>query len=100
MTAKEAIKQIKVLYEGIQSWLRIPNINNSAKDGFARDCESLHMAIEALEKQVLKKPEAYYDGYADWYPVWEFQCPCCERDVEDGEHHCICGQAIDWSDEE
>ena len=58
-------------------------------------------AIEALEKQIPKKPDEYYDGYADGYPVIEFKCPNCGAELEaDFDHHCRCGQSIDWSEVE
>ena len=60
------------------------------------------LAIEALEKQIPKKPDVYSDGYADGYEVWEEHCPNCEYDF-DGHNpsYCPrCGQAIDWSEEE
>lgn len=60
----------------------------------------IHTVREALEKQIPKKPEEYWDGYADGYPVIEYQCPCCGRDIDDTDHHCVCGQTIDWSEEE
>ena len=47
------------------------------------------MAIEALEKQIPKKPKMPLDAY--WI------CPICSRKVEHPYEHCTsCGQAIDW----
>lgn len=71
------------------------------------DCVSLKCTVgciwfiikNALDKQMPKKPDAYYDGYYDGYPVWEYKCPCCGRDIDDTDHHCVCGQTIDWSEE-
>ena len=66
--------------------------------------ELMNITIEALEKQIPKKPiyweEQYYDS-----PVpndnWGYECPCCgNQDIDYPEHHCICGQALDWSEEE
>lgn len=60
--------------------------------------DAINMAIEALEKQIPKKPiireaEDYF-GYTE-YVI----CPNCEK-VEFGhEHPCfcrLCGQAINW----
>ena len=57
------------------------------------DLEAINKAIEALEKQIPKKP---YDTV---------HCPLCKIEVElqpiDTEQvtYCLhCGQAIDWSD--
>lgn len=61
---------------------------------------ALNMSIEALEKQILKKPLIWENKYYD-SPVpnddWGYECPCCgNRDIDYPEHHCICGQALDW----
>ena len=62
--------------------------------------EAVTMASKALEKQIPKKPEESYDGYADGNPVIDYHCPNCYREVDEDEleHHCECGQALDWSD--
>lgn len=57
-------------------------------------------AIKALELCSKKKPDKYYDGYYDGFPAWEYKCPNCGREVDDTDHHCECGQAIDWSEVE
>lgn len=56
-------------------------------------------AVEALEKQIPKKPcniktapNHAYSTYGD--------CPCCNEEAFEYQHCCIyCGQALDWSDE-
>ena len=54
--------------------------------------EAMKLAIEALEKQIPKKP--YWE-----YGVWH--CKSCGLDVFRDDSFCpICGQAIDWSDDE
>ena len=62
------------------------------------------VAIVALEKQLPKKPRAEYDGYADGAPVYDlYYCPLCDALLEDYDnepHHCVCGQALDWSEVE
>ena len=69
------------------------------------------MAIEALEKQIPKKPKrvdknSVFDGN------WKMICPCCgatlmKRITTECESrpihynmtkHCKCGQALDWSE--
>ena len=56
--------------------------------------EALTIAINALEKQIPKKPKT-----DDRYVM--YICPCC-NDFIKVSHNCCqnCGQAIDWSDEE
>ena len=61
--------------------------------------KAINVAEEALEKQIKKKPYPYYDGYHDGLPAWEYKCPNCGREVDDTDHHCECGQAIDWNED-
>ena len=97
MTNKEAIERIK-----------IHNEHHSQQERFAiYITEALNMAIEALEKQIPKKPkEKEENQYSTFY-----DCPCCGGYLVskiDGELCCgqeykycyHCGQAIDWSDAE
>lgn len=70
--------------------------------------EALDVAIQALEKQIPKKPTYEGDGYAPdgtlVYDTWI--CPCCgkryEVDYDDYTYCPNCGQKIDLdrSDEE
>ena len=59
--------------------------------------EALKIAIDALEKQIIKKPD--YDGHT-------FACPTCKTIIlyKTGEVRGIrckwCGQAIDWEEQE
>lgn len=63
------------------------------------------LAIEALEKQIAKKPNyVQYDGN---HKIGNYHCPACEKilELEPIDHNekvfCLhCGQAIDWSDDE
>jgi hypothetical protein len=52
------------------------------------------LAVEALERQIPKKPNLDNDN-----GVYEKEhCPTCHRSLFPNDHHCRCGQAIDWSD--
>ena len=68
-----------------------------------RDCNT---AIEALEKQLPKKPTYEGDGYApDGTFIWdEWLCPNCgsryEVDYDDYSYCPNCGQRIDREEEE
>lgn len=59
-----------------------------------------HAVIKALEKQIPKKP---YDVDTE---CKTFDCPAClsklyaDEDVRDCTYCCVCGQALDWSEEE
>ena len=61
-----------------------------------KDCrmsaEAMNLAIEALEKQIPKKP--YKDNENGVYE--KDHCPSCHRSLFPNDHHCKCGQAIDW----
>ena len=73
--------------------------------------EALDMAIEAIEKQIPKKPK-HINKNASFDGNWKKVCPACgrlliERITTSEESyprfynhtpHCICGQAIDWSE--
>ena len=68
-------------------------------DGFKIIAEAYDLAIEALEKQIPKKPTRGKYGHTE--------CACCGWVVEsfcgDLEQYPFCpncGQAIDWSDDE
>ena len=69
--------------------------------------EAIDMAIQALEKQIPKKPIEYEDKF--------YACPICKNvllhkwkkyntelmDKSNGLPYCLCcGQKLDWSDEE
>ena len=63
---------------------------------FGEQKEAFSVAIKALEKQIEKKP--YKDNENGIYE--KEYCPICHRSLFPNDHHCICGQAIDWRDEE
>ena len=94
MTESEAIK---ILQRDLQIQLE----NKALPDGI----EAIQIAIQALEKQIPKKPTYEGDGYApDGTFVWdEWLCPCCgkryEVDYDDYDYCPNCGQKIDWSGE-
>lgn len=61
------------------------------------------IAINALEKQIAKKPSFEGDGYWNGQLVYDtWICPCCDKhyevEYEEYEHCPSCGQKIDWSD--
>ena len=82
MTHEEAIKNINAL-----------NAVCGQKDLYDAEFENaLALAIEALEKQIPKKP--YKDNENGVYE--KEHCPSCHRSLFPNDHHCECGQAIDW----
>lgn len=98
MTNEEAIQTLKedrALYEG-----DIVEAGDGTPDG--QLLLALDMAIEALEKQVPKKPIKHY--YLDRYCVvdYYYQCPTTcnvKFQLSNTYHFCPnCGQALDWRD--
>lgn len=97
MTEKEAIKAIR---KEIDSFCESSEI-----DCFNSDCDNCKIivvfekAIKALEKQIPKKP---YDVDTE---CKTFDCPeclsklCADEDVRNCGYCCVCGQALDWSEE-
>ena len=88
MTYEEAIKHFKSLQK------------RYTKEHNGRMCEKVNLALEALEKQIPKKPLHMHKNY---------YCPICKEDgwmlwddaiPNDMDKYCgKCGQAIDWSDD-
>lgn len=68
--------------------------------------EALEMAVEALEKQIPKKPiySDYDDNGLDEIIPYKAACPICGHEFEFGtwndedSHHCVCGQRLDWGE--
>lgn len=92
MTESEAIKICNtiVFATSFSSPQGIPL--NTTKDELA---EAMRIAIQALEKQVSKKPDFTEDK--------EFAlCPCCNgKGLLNKQKYCDnCGQKLDWSDTE
>lgn len=102
MTESEAIEKLK----NMRLFMQITDKNSEHK--FAEDdYKANEMAIQALEKQIPKKPIRH--------TAWEdFKCPACgsteirpydteyrEYDKDCEFEYCSdCGQKLDWSDEE
>ena len=84
MTANEAVERIK---DNIgRHFTKEPNAIYIST--------ALLMAVKALEKQIPEKPKLDNDN-----GIYETEhCPNCNRNIFPNEHHCKCGQALDWSD--
>lgn len=79
MTPENAIKILKGLY---------PDLSLAGK-------AAIDAAVEALEKQIPKKPDC---GYGIFYSEDTKICPVCGNLNPDT--YCgTCGQRLDWSDE-
>lgn len=68
------------------------------------DFEWLKKAKEALGKQIPKKPLIWRGIKTPESPIpfddWGYECPCCgNQEIDYPDHHCECGQALDWSED-
>ena len=97
MTESEAIEKLK----NMRLYMQIEDENNDCKFTEA-DYKANEMAIQALEKQIPKKPI-----FANNMMTKDkfLMCPCCEFRFPDSlvflKTRCWnCGQKLDWSDEE
>ena len=89
MTYEEAIKHFKSLQK------------RYTKEHNGRMCEKVNLALEALEKQIPKKP-IIREAEDSFGYVKHILCPNCEKADFGYERPCfcrLCGQAIDWSDD-
>ena len=96
MTNNEAIKAIEAVRNVI---LKDPSWLKSFTD---KVNEAVDMANNALKKQIPVKPVKSKDPrYGMGYVYHDWVCPSCGRflapePAQTGNHHCKCGQAIDW----
>ena len=99
MTAEEAIKELKY---------RIKLTKRACLKSMPEQIKVFEMAIEALEKQIAKKPKNIKDYFFPETYDYDYStadCPCCGENFSFDESYQInfcngCGQAIDWSEEE
>lgn len=81
------------------------NAYNAFMNLDARITKTLRLvAIDAIKKQIPKKPIYEADGYADGELVYDYaECPNCghlfEYGINDWEcnYCCECGQKLDWA---
>ena len=77
--------------------IRCTNFCGLCTTGNCKQCEKLmskEMAINALEKQIPKTPIKEDSGVNDY--DFDYKCPNCGAYIDKDEHHCECGQVIDW----
>lgn len=92
MTNEEAIERIK-------DHMRVHGIGEPPHIYIEK---ALLMAMGALWKQTPREPFIWEErSYESPIPNddWGYECPFCgNRDIDYPDHHCICGQALDWSE--
>lgn len=92
MTIEEAKEQLREIIFDTESLI----VGDAAKGIYRKDLEALKMAVEALEKQIPRKP-------IEKSP-WVYHCPNCDSKkveevfIERFRYCCDCGQALDWSE--
>ncbi len=60
---------------------------------------AIHLAVDALEKQIPKKPIPITRNEHS-VKIIGYGCPACHKDVMGSGFYCwCCGQHLDWSDE-
>ena len=64
--------------------------------------KAFNMAVDAMRKQIPVKPvKSKEPRYGMGYEYYDWECPTCggflaPEPARSGDHHCKCGQAIDW----
>ena len=93
MTFEEAKNQLEELIQDRKSF-----ICGGDDEIYKADIEALQTVMQALEKQIPKKPINPPDGYPFYYEVKG--CPVCGESVYVAEDEFCpsCGQALDWSE--
>lgn len=97
MTNEEAIKMFKAII--MAEIERLPHhydaeVDDVVYDDISSVDELLQLnkiVSKALKKQIPKKPSQDSIGLY-YFPI----CPNCHKELESYDHHCECGQALDW----
>ena len=96
MTIEEAKKRLEG--ELLAVTLESNVSKETQKERLNEKFKALNVALEAIDKQIPKKPINLPDGYPFYYEVKG--CPVCGESVYVAEDEFCpsCGQALDWSD--
>lgn len=66
-------------------------------EGLADRINKLPSAQPEAKTPTWKEEDRFVKGYFTWYPY----CPKCDHEVVTGQCYCeICGQHIDWSEDD
>ena len=99
MTTQEALKELQ---NNLQ--VAIQDQDGLNPEYERQQIDSLQIALEALEKQIPKKPLIWRGIKTPESPIpfddWGYECPCCgNQEIDYPDHHCECGQALDWRED-
>ena len=84
------IKSIEAL-KNLRLFMKLEDKDNDVKFPY-ETYEAVDMAIQALEKQIPKKPKT-----DDRYVM--YICPRCNEFIKINKNYCMnCGQKLDWSE--
>jgi hypothetical protein len=79
---------------------KIKNQGLSEYSGGYVDKKALQIAVNALELQLPKEPVVKSSDNEDFDEAEDFDmmyhCPTCGKLLQMYEHHCICGQTLNW----
>ena len=90
--SKKKVREAIETFQGQVDWLK--RIDDKGCEEARRCCiEYFEIAIEALEKQLPKKP--IEKGIHFVY----YKCPNCNRILPIDKNYCDCGQRLDWPEE-
>ena len=84
---------------------RIENAIRHIQTATDVDPWAAEIAVDAMRKQIPQKPKKEKEPrYGMGYAYYDWICPTCGRTIAfepaiSGNHHCKCGQAIDWDGE-
>lgn len=105
MKPEESIEILELPKEPLKSGTHYHAIPSPKRISYTDYLNARKAAVEALEKQVPKKPQLESYGYSGGELVYdEWFCPKCgegyEIDSDDYNYCPECGQKIDWRNEE
>lgn len=98
MNEKKVREAIELIKSKIRILEKLKNYGSAIEERKKKHIELYNTAIEALEKQLPKKPIEVSDAYTP--KIGEFRvakCPNCGKEVSDRFDVCLeCGQKNDW----
>ena len=99
MDEKKVREAIELIKSKIRILEKLENYGSAIEERKKKHIGLYNTAIEALEKQLAKKPIEVNDAYTP--KIGEFRvakCPNCGHEVSDRFDVCLdCGQNLEWS---